>query len=233
MLVIFQAMDAAGKDSTIKHVFAGINPAGLRVVSFKRPSENELDHDFLWRTNLQLPERGTMTVFNRSYYEEVLVVKVHPNIITDTQHLPEKLSDDLDELFEKRYHDIANLEKYLTNNGIEIVKFFLHVSKKEQAERLLERLEDPTKNWKFEAGDLNERALWDKYQKAYEKAINATATKHAPWYVIPADDKKNMRLLVCEVLKERLKALKMNYPSLSAEEQSQIPNYIQILKNEL
>lgn len=204
LLTIFQALDAAGKDGTIQHVFTGTNPVGVRVYSFKRPTEQELDHDFLWRSWRDLPERGTIGIFNRSYYEEVLVTKVHPEILTQSQRLPDKETDDLDKLFKHRYEAIRNLETYLHHNGIRTVKFFLNVSKKEQADRLIARIEDAEKNWKFDENDVKERGFWDEYQEAYETCINETATEHAPWYVIPADDKKNMRLIVGRILIDEL-----------------------------
>lgn len=219
LLVIFQAMDAAGKDSTIKHVLSGVNPVGVKIQSFKRPSDTELDHDFLWRHLLLLPERGTITIYNRSQYEEVLVVKVHPEILTQSQKLPVELTKDLDKVWKQRYQDIANFEKYLYHNGIRVVKFFLNVSQKEQGKQLIERIEDPAKNWKFEEGDIKERAFWHEYMKAYEDAINTTATEKAPWYVVPADDKKNMRLIVGQILIEELKKLNMSYPETTPERQ--------------
>jgi PPK2 family polyphosphate:nucleotide phosphotransferase len=219
LLVIFQAMDAAGKDGTLRAVFSGVNPQGMRFYSFKRPTETELEHDYLWRTNMQLPERGTITVFNRSYYEEVIIVKVHPEILLNTQRLPTQISDNLEKIWEHRYEDIANLEKYLSRNGIQVVKFFLNVSKKEQSERLIERIEDPSKNWKFEEQDVKEREFWNEYQKAYEDAINATSTEQSPWYIIPADDKKNMRLIVGSILVNKLKSLEMDYPKMDVSRQ--------------
>lgn len=204
LLVVFQALDAAGKDGTIQHVFTGTNPVGVRVYSFKRPTDQELDHDFLWRSWRELPERGTIGIFNRSYYEEVLVTKVHPELLTQSQRLPEKETADLDKLFKHRYEAIHDMEKYLYRNGTRVVKFFLNVSKKEQADRLIARIEAPEKNWKFDEGDVKEREFWAEYQDAYETCINETATDHAPWYVIPADDKKNMRLIVGRVLIEEL-----------------------------
>ena len=219
LLVIFQAMDAAGKDSTIKHVLSGVNPVGVKIQSFKRPSDTELDHDFLWRHLLLLPERGTITIYNRSQYEEVLVVKVHPEILTQSQKLPVELTKDLDKVWQQRYQDIGNFEKYLYHNGIRVVKFFLNVSQKEQGQQLIERIEDPAKNWKFEENDIKERAFWHEYMSAYEDAINATATEKAPWYVVPADDKKNMRLIVGQILIEELKKLDMSYPETTPERQ--------------
>ena len=196
LFIVFQALDAAGKDGTIQKVFTGTNPAGVRVYSFKRPTDQELDHDFLWRSWRELPERGTICIFNRSYYEEVLVTKVHPEILTESQRLPEKLTEDLDKLFKHRYDAIRDMEKFLDRNGFPVIKFYLHVSKKEQADRLIARIEDPEKNWKFQESDVKEREFWDDYQDAYEDCITETATDNAPWYVIPADDKKNMRLMV-------------------------------------
>lgn len=213
LLVIFQAMDAAGKDGTLKAVFSGVNPQGTRFYSFKRPSETELDHDFLWRSNMQLPERGTITIFNRSYYEEVLVVKVHPEILLNSQKIPKEFTDDLETVWKNRYEDISNLEKYLTRNGIQVIKFFLNVSKKEQSERLIERIKDPSKNWKFEEQDVKEREFWDDYQKSYEELINATSTEKSPWFIVPADDKKNMRLIVATAIAKHLKSLDMDYPT--------------------
>ena len=212
MLTVFQASDAAGKDGTIKAVFSNVNPAGVDVYSFKRPSEEELEHDFMWRSTLKMPRRGMLTVFNRSYYEEVLVVKVHPNILTNYQLIPKELTENLDKVWENRYEDIKNYEKYVHRNGTKILKFFLHVSKGVQGKRLIERINDPCKNWKFEEGDIKEREYWKDYQKAYQSMVNETATKHAPWYVVPADDKKNMRLIVCQIILSHLKELKMSYP---------------------
>jgi PPK2 family polyphosphate:nucleotide phosphotransferase len=232
LLVIFQAMDAAGKDGTLKAVFSGVNPQGMKFYSFKRPTESELEHDYLWRTNMQLPERGTITVFNRSYYEEVLVVKVHPEILLNTQRLPTEISVDLEKIFKHRYEDIANLEKYLTRNGIQVVKFFLNVSKKEQSERLIERIEDTSKNWKFEEQDVKEREFWNDYQKAYEDAINSTSTVLCPWYIIPADDKKNMRLIVGNILAEKLKSLDMDYPKSDAARQVLLKGLVEKIRSQ-
>jgi PPK2 family polyphosphate:nucleotide phosphotransferase len=183
---------------------------GLRVYSFKRPTEQELDHDWLWRTYVNLPERGTIGIFNRSYYEEVLVVKVHPEILTQSQRIPADLIDDLDKVWKHRYQSIVDMEKHLARNGFLTIKFFLNVSKEEQAERLIARIEEPEKNWKFEEQDVEEREFWDEYQAAFEDAINETATKKSPWYVVPADDKKNMRLIVGRILIEELKTLNVN-----------------------
>jgi len=207
LVTVFQALDAAGKDGTIQHVFTGTNPTGVRVYSFKRPTDQELDHDFLWRSWRELPERGTIGIFNRSYYEEVLVTKVHPEILTESQRLPEKITEDLDKLFKHRFEAIRDMETFLYRNGFPTVKFYLHVSKKEQGERLIARIKDAEKNWKFEEGDVKERDFWDDYQNAYETCISETATDKAPWYVIPADDKKNMRLLVGRIIIDELKKL--------------------------
>jgi PPK2 family polyphosphate:nucleotide phosphotransferase len=213
LLLVFQAMDAAGKDSTIKAVMSGVNPQGTQVHSFKRPSEEELDHDFLWRTTKVMPERGRIGIFNRSYYEEVLVVRVHPKILVK-QRLPEELIGE--DIFDLRLRDIRRHEKFMARQGTRIVKFFLHVSKEEQKKRLIERIDDPEKNWKFELGDLAERACWDDYMHAYEEAIRATACKQAPWYVIPADDKKFMRVAVMAAIRQEMKALELAFPELDA-----------------
>lgn len=232
MLVIFQAMDAAGKDGTMKAVFQNVNPLGLSFYSFKRPSETELNHDYLWRCFRELPERGKIQVFNRSYYEEVLVVKVHPEILLKSQKIPAELTKDVDKVWKKRYRDIAAFEEYLNNNGIKVIKFFLNVSKEEQGERLIERIEDINKNWKFEEGDIKERALWKEYQVAYEEMINNTATKENPWYVIPADDKKNMRLIVARIIAENLKSLEMSYPEADEERKAQLLKLVEIIKEQ-
>lgn len=230
MLVIFQATDAAGKDSTIEHVFSGVNPQGVEDSSFKSPSDEELNHDFLWRTTRKLPPRGKIGVFNRSYYEEVLICKVHPEIITKYQRLPREEFKDMKTLFEHRYESIRDLEKHLVRNGTRVVKFFLNVSKKEQTQRILDRIEDPTKNWKFNEADLSESEHWDEYVSAYERMIKETATDEAPWYVIPADDKKNMRLLVAMVLKEEMKKLKLAWPEVSAEQRKALDRSHKLLE---
>lgn len=232
VLVIFQALDAAGKDSTVRAVFKRINPHGTVFHSFKRPTSNELEHDYMWRCFTKLPERGKIGVFNRSYYEEVLVTKVHPEIITDYQLLPLELTKDLDLLFKNRYSDIKNFETYLNNNGIEVVKFFLNVSKKEQGKRLIDRIKEENKNWKFEEGDIKERALFDNYLDAFELAINNTSTEASPWYIIPSDDKYNMRLLVAEVLHERLKALPVHFPESDENRQAELSKFINIIKEQ-
>jgi PPK2 family polyphosphate:nucleotide phosphotransferase len=210
LLLIFQAMDAAGKDGAIKHVMSGVNPQGCQVFSFKHPSAEELAHDFLWRTTRDLPERGRIGIFNRSYYEEVLVVKVHPQILRG-QLIPPELVDDKN-FWDKRYRSINDLEKHLSRNGTRILKFFLHLSKEEQRKRFLRRVEDPARNWKFSQFDLVERGFWKEYQDAYEECLAATSTEHAPWFVVPADDKLNARLIISQAVSEALKDLKMEYP---------------------
>ena len=209
VLLIFQAMDAAGKDGAIKHVMSGVNPQGCEVFSFKHPSAEELEHDFLWRTTVRLPQRGRIGIFNRSYYEEVLIVRVHPEILR-AQRLPdEALHGDV---WSARYRSIMDLEQHLHRNGTRIVKFFLHISKEEQRKRFLKRIDQPEKNWKFSQSDLKERELWKDYMKAYEECISATSTHHAPWYVVPADDKKNARLIISQVVVDTLKSLNLSYP---------------------
>ncbi len=212
LLLVFQAMDAAGKDGTIRAVMTGINPAGCQVSTFKRPSAEELDHDFLWRVQRRLPERGRIGIFNRSHYEEVLVVRVHPEIL-DGQRLPDRPK----KIWQERYASIREMEKHLARNGTVVVKFFLHVSKDEQKQRLLERIDDERKNWKFEAGDLDVRDRWDDYMNAYEKALNATSRPWAPWYAIPADDKPFMRATVASIVRRTLEALPIAYPTLDSE----------------
>ncbi len=212
VLVVLQAMDAAGKDGIIKHVMSGINPQGCEVFSFKQPSAEELDHNFLWRFMCRLPERGKIGIFNRSYYEDVLVVKVHPEMI-DAQKLPPGKRGD--SFWQKRYDDINAFEHHLVRNGTLVLKFFLHISKDEQKKRFLERLDNPNKHWKFSEGDLAERAHWDDYNKAFEEAISATSTKWAPWYIIPADHKWVSRTLISDVLVTAIKSLKLEFPSVS------------------
>jgi PPK2 family polyphosphate:nucleotide phosphotransferase len=219
LLVILQAMDAAGKDSTIEHVMSGVNPQGCQVFSFKQPSAEELDHDYLWRCNKSLPERGRIGIFNRSYYEEVLVVRVHPELLR-YQRLPETLLTEealAGPLWKQRFEQINQFEKHLYENGIVVVKFFLHVSKEEQKDRFLKRIDEPEKNWKFSAADVKERAYWDAYMRAYEEAISHTSTKWAPWYVIPADQKWFTRLAVAAILIRELEKLRLAYPQVSKE----------------
>jgi PPK2 family polyphosphate:nucleotide phosphotransferase len=227
LLVVFQAMDAAGKDGTIKHVMSGINPTGCRVASFKAPSTEELDHDFLWRTTKELPARGMIGIFNRSYYEEVLIVRVHPEFL-EKQHLPSERTGK--KLWQQRYESILAHEKHLTRNGTTIVKFFLNVSKKEQKKRFLDRLDDPEKHWKFNAGDVAEREHWDEYMDAYQEMIRETATEHAPWFVVPADNKWFMRLVVSAVINETLEAMDLRFPEVDAKRRAEVERCKQILR---
>lgn len=211
VLCIFQAMDAAGKDSTIKHVMSGVNPQGCQVFSFKQPSSEDLDHDFMWRYQRCMPERGRIGIFNRSYYEEVLVVRVHEEILK-AQKLPEKLITK--SIWDDRLEDIANFEKYLARNAVSVIKFYLHLSKEEQKKRFLARIDKPEKNWKFDSGDIKERGHWDEYRKAFEEAISATATPESPWYIIPADNKWFARLAVSAALVQKLEGLDLQYPKV-------------------
>jgi len=220
LLLIFQAMDAAGKDGAIKHVMSGINPQGCQVFSFKRPSAKELDHDFLWRTTQCLPERGRIGIFNRSYYEEVLVVRVHPKIL-ENQKIPGELVDP-DTIWQQRYQSIMDLEDHLYRNGTRVVKFFLHMSKEEQCKRFLARIDDPSKNWKFSSADIEERKYWQQYMQAYETCLGETSTATAPWYVVPADDKKNARLIISNVILETFKSLDMQYPVTNAARRQEL-----------
>jgi PPK2 family polyphosphate:nucleotide phosphotransferase len=229
LLLIFQAMDAAGKDSAIKHVMSGVNPQGCDVYSFKGPSKEELDHDYLWRAHRVTPERGKIGLFNRSYYEEVLVVKVHQELL-EAQTLPEKLVTE--DIWEERYEDINHFERYLARNGVVILKFFLHVSKKEQRKRFLERLDDPVKNWKFSMADVKERGFWKDYQKAYEEMIQRTATKHAPWYVVPADNKWFTRLVVAAAIIDALDKLDLQFPTASKEKRKELEKVKDSLEQE-
>ncbi len=210
VLLLFQAMDAAGKDGAIKHVMSGVNPQGCQVFSFKHPSAEELEHDFLWRTTRCLPERGRIGIFNRSYYEEVLIARVHPEILR-SEKLPEAALDGKS-LWRERYRSIVDLENHLHRNGTRIIKFFLHLSKEEQRKRFLERIDAPEKNWKISLADIEERKLWKDYMKAYEACLSATSTPNAPWYVVPADDKPNARLIISRVILDTLKELRLSYP---------------------
>jgi PPK2 family polyphosphate:nucleotide phosphotransferase len=219
LLLIFQAMDAAGKDGVIKHVLSGINPQGCEVYSFKHPSAEELDHDFLWRSVRRLPERGRIGIFNRSYYEEVLIVRVHPEILAG-EGLPGQLVNG--HVWRDRFESIVNLEEHLHRNGTRIVKFFLHLSKEEQRKRFLERIDNPEKNWKFDKADVEERKLWKQYMEAYQECLGATSRKNAPWYIVPADDKKNARLIVAQVLLNLLEELKMEYPETTEERRKEL-----------
>jgi PPK2 family polyphosphate:nucleotide phosphotransferase len=229
ILLILQAMDAAGKDSTIKHVMSGINPQGCQVNSFKTPSAEELQHDFLWRTSHSLPERGKIGIFNRSYYEEVLAVRVHPELLA-RQRIPAQLV--LDNIWQKRFEDINAFEHYLTGNGFMVLKFFLYLSKKEQKRRFFERLEDPDKNWKFSMSDALERQHWDKYMRAYEDMIRNTSTKHAPWYVVPADHKWFTRLVVAEATINAMESLDLSFPKMDAEKRKELKDARAALEHE-
>lgn len=220
LLVIFQAMDAAGKDGAIRHVMSGVNPQGCQVFSFKHPSEQELDHDFLWRTHRALPERGRIGIFNRSYYEEVLIVRVRPEILA-SQKLPDDVRDGKT-IWEDRYRSIVDSESHLHRNGTRIVKIFLHLSKEEQCQRFLDRIDDPDKNWKFSRADLEQRAAWDEYMAAYEACFEATSTRDAPWYIVPADDKKNARLIVSQILVDTLGGLGLHYPETTPERREEL-----------
>lgn len=220
VLLIFQAMDAAGKDGAIRHVMSGVNPQGCQVFSFKHPSAAELDHDFLWRTTRCLPERGRIGIFNRSYYEEVLIARVHPEILRG-EGLPDGLVDD-EIIWPGRYRSIVDLEHHLHRNGTRIIKFFLHLSKDEQRKRFLDRIDDPDKNWKLSLGDLAERKFWKQYRKAYEQCLSATSTTDAPWYVVPADDKKNARLIVSQILLDAFNELDMAFPKPDAKRRREL-----------
>jgi PPK2 family polyphosphate:nucleotide phosphotransferase len=228
VLIIFQAMDAAGKDSTIKHVMSGVNPQGCQVFSFKSPSTEELDHDYLWRIHKCLPERGRIGIFNRSYYEETLIVRVHPELLA-VQQLP---AFDLRHIWQQRFQEINDFERYLTNNGTVIIKFFLHVSKSEQKKRFLERIDEPEKHWKFSAGDVKERAHWDDYQAAYTDVFNHTSTEAAPWYIIPADRKWFTRLAVADIICSRLQQLDLAYPQITTEQREQLSVAKKMLEQE-
>lgn len=226
LLIIFQAMDAAGKDGAIAHVMSGLNPQGCQVYSFKTPSSEEYDHDFLWRHYKALPEKGRIGIHNRSHYENVLVCKVHPEYVLSENIPGYQTVKQIDKDFwQNRYESIRNFEKHLTANGVTILKFFLHVSKDEQKQRFLDRIEDPAKNWKFSAGDISERALWDKYMDAYEDALSETSTEDAPWYVIPADKKWYTRLAVSQIIAEKLKNLKLEFPKLPKKETDALDAY--------
>jgi PPK2 family polyphosphate:nucleotide phosphotransferase len=220
LLLIFQGMDAAGKDGAIQHVMSGVNPQGCQVSSFKQPSADELEHDFLWRTTRRLPERGQIGIFNRSYYEEVLVVRVHPELLLN-QGLPEALREKKT-LWKDRYRSIVDLEKHLHRNGTLILKFFLHLSKREQRKRFLERIDEPDHNWKFSRSDVQERAYWKDYTKAYEECLTATSSPHAPWHVVPADNKENARLIVSQTILDTLGHLKMAYPKTTPKRKREL-----------
>jgi PPK2 family polyphosphate:nucleotide phosphotransferase len=214
LLLIFQGMDCAGKDGAIRHVMSGVNPQGCEVFSFKKPSLEELEHDFLWRTTCRLPERGRIGIFNRSYYEEVLIVRVHPEILVN-QGLPEELRDGKN-IWGKRYRSIIDLEEHLYRNGTRIIKFFLHLSKEEQCKRFLARIDDPHKNWKLSSSDIEERKYWKKYMEAYEACLQATSTEHNPWYAVPADNKENARLIISQIILDAFANIKLSYPKMTA-----------------
>jgi len=227
LLLIFQAMDAAGKDGAIQHVMSGVNPQGCQVSSFKQPSAEELEHDFLWRTTRRLPERGQIGIFNRSYYEEVLIVRVHPEILR-SQGLAEEPRDEKT-IWEERYRSIVDLESHLYRNGTRTIKIFLHLSQEEQRKRFLERIDEPDKNWKFSLSDIHEKKYWKQYMKAYEACLNATSTNHAPWYVVPADDKENARLIVSQIVLDALNELKMAYPKTTAKRRRELKSIRKLL----
>jgi PPK2 family polyphosphate:nucleotide phosphotransferase len=229
LLLIFQAMDTAGKDGAIRHVMSGVNPQGCQVFSFKHPSPEELDHDFLWRTHRALPERGRIGIFNRSYYEEVLIVRVRPEILR-AQRLPDSALDE--GIWDGRYRSIVDSEAHLHRNGTRIVKFFLHLSKEEQRKRLIERIDDPDKNWKFSEADIEQRKAWDEYMKAYEACLTNTSTREAPWYVVPADDKKNARLIVSQIILDTLKDLQLAYPQTTDTRVEQLKLIKQLLERD-
>ena len=227
LLLIFQGIDSAGKDGAIRHVMSGVNPQSCEVFSFKQPSAEELEHDFLWRTTCRLPERGRIGIFNRSYYEEVLVVKVHPEILRG-QGLPQELVDEKT-IWKERYRSIVDLEEHLYRNGTRILKFFLHLSKDEQRKRFLERVDEPDKNWKFSLSDIHERKYWKDYTQAFEDCLHATSTRHAPWYAVPADDKENARLIVSQIVLDALKELKMAYPKTTAKRRHELKSIRKLL----
>jgi PPK2 family polyphosphate:nucleotide phosphotransferase len=229
LLIVLQGMDASGKDGTIKHVMSGVNPTGCRVNSFKVPSNEELDHDYLWRYAKALPERGVIGIFNRSHYEEVLVVRVHPEVLSREKMPPVK---DVDNLWRKRFDEINNFERYLVSNGVEVLKFFLHLSRKEQKRRFLDRLDRPAKNWKFSAADVAERAFWDDYAAAYQDMLSHTSTDVAPWYVIPADNKWFTHLAVADVIVGKLESLNLDFPKLGGEAKKALEAAKKLLENE-
>ena len=230
LLLIFQGMDAAGKDGAVRHVMSGVNPAGCEVFSFKQPSAEELEHDFLWRTTYRLPERGRIGIFNRSYYEEVIVVRVHPEILR-TQGMPEELSDRKN-FWQERYDSIVDMEKHLHRNGTRTIKIFLHLSYEEQRKRFLARIDEPQKNWKFSTSDIHERKFWKHYMRAYEACFRATSTHRAPWYVVPADDKENARLIVSQIVLDVMGELKMTYPKTTAKRRLELHAIQKLLASE-
>ncbi len=230
VLLIFQAMDAAGKDGVIRHVMSGVNPQGCQVFSFKHPSAHELDHDFLWRSNLSLPERGHIGIFNRSYYEEVLIVRVHPEILSG-QGIPQELIHE-GKVWQHRFDSIVDMEQHLHRNGTKILKFFLHLSNEEQRKRFLDRIDAPAKNWKFSAADVEERVYWKQYMHAYEECLGATSTRYAPWYVVPADDKQNARLIVSSLIVKTLTDMKLSYPQTTLERSTELQRIRKRLEEE-
>jgi PPK2 family polyphosphate:nucleotide phosphotransferase len=227
LLLLFQAMDAAGKDGAVKHVMSGINPQGCEVFSFKHPSAEELEHDFLWRAACRLPERGRIGIFNRSYYEEVLIVRVHPEILRG-ENLPDKLVDPK-AVWTQRYRSITDFEEHLYRNGTRVVKIFLHLSKEEQRKRFRDRLDEPKKNWKFSIDDIHERKYWDDYMQAYEDCLSATSSRNAPWHIVPADDKLNARLVVSQILLEALRDLDLSYPKSDAKRLRELKSFRKLL----
>jgi len=227
LLLIFQGIDSAGKDGAIRHVMSGVNPEGCEVFSFKQPSAEELEHDFLWRTTRHLPERGRIGIFNRSYYEEVLVVRVHPELLRN-EGLPKGMRDEKN-FWKERYRSIVNLEEHLYRNGTIVIKVFLHLSKNEQRKRFLERIDEPDKNWKFSLSDVHERKYWKDYTAAFEACLHATSTRHAPWYVVPADDKENARLIVSHIVIDTFHALKMTYPKTTAKRRRELKSIGKLL----
>jgi PPK2 family polyphosphate:nucleotide phosphotransferase len=227
LLLIFQGMDAAGKDGAIRHVMSGVNPEGCQVFAFKQPSAEELEHDFLWRTTRRLPERGHIGIFNRSHYEEVLIVRVHPELLA-SQGLSEELRDDKN-IWEERYRSIVDLESHLYRNATRTIKIFLHLSREEQRQRFLARIEEPEKNWKFSLADIHERKYWTHYMRAYEDCLSATSTHHAPWYAVPADDKENARLIVSQIVLDTLNSIKMAYPKTTAKRRQELKSIRKLL----
>ena len=233
LLLVFQAMDAAGKDSTIEHVMSGVNPQGCQVFSFKKPSDNELEHDFLWRTYRAMPERGRIGIFNRSYYEEVLVTRVHPEYVVGQRIPGISTVEDIDDAFwQQRYQSINEMERHLCRNGTVILKFFLNVSKEEQKNRFLKRINRPDKNWKFTMNDVEERKYWDEYQRAFEQAINHTSTEHAPWHIIPADHKWFMRATVSEIIVDKLQSLDLHYPEVTDQQKENLLKAKEMFEND-
>jgi len=230
VLIVFQAMDAAGKDGAIRHVMSGVNPQGCQVFSFKHPSANELEHDFLWRTTKCLPERGRIGIFNRSYYEEVLIARVHPEIFKAERIPCDAIKTG--NVWQERFDSIVDLEKHLHRNGTRIIKFFLHMSKEEQRKRFLDRIDEEDKNWKFSQGDIEERKYWDEYMRVYESCINHTTTEDAPWYIVPADNKKNARLIISKIILSSLERLKMTYPQVSKTQEDELKKCRKLLEEE-